>query len=177
MQKIILILSTILLFTSCKQDGKAIEFNKFVNIELGNLSKDNATMRADAVFMNHSQSSFNLKDVTIDFTIDGKDVGTIVVKKDKVILPNSEFTIPIKYDYATSSFLEPNHEPSGTYAVQLIGDLSYKNESGEEQPSAKIKYAMTYEYLTKKEVRIEKRETRKEERQKKREERKEKRNN
>ncbi|MFN8282051.1 MAG: hypothetical protein U0U67_02500 [Chitinophagales bacterium] len=174
MQKILLILFTVLLFTSCKNDDKSVEFNKFVNLDLGNLSKDHAIIRADAVFMNHSQTAFNFKDVTIDFSIDGKDVGTIVVKKDKVIQPNSEFTIPIKYEYATASFLEPDHEPSGTYAVQLIGDIHFKNDKDEEA-SAKIKYAVTYEYLTKKEIRIEKRETKKEERQKRREERKQKR--
>ena len=172
----ILILLSILLFSSCKHDENSIEFTKFANLDLGNLSKESATLRADAIFMNHSQNAFNLKDITIDFSIDGKDVGTIVVKKDKVIQPNSEFTIPIKYEYATNSFLEPNHEPSGTYAVQLLGDINFTNENKEEQ-AAKIKYAMTYEYLTKKEIRIEKRETKKEERQKRREERKAKRQN
>ena len=158
MQKTILILLSILLFSSCKHDENSIEFTKFANLDLGNLSKESATLRADAIFMNHSQNAFNLKDITIDFSIDGKDVGTIVVKKDKVIQPNSEFTIPIKYEYATNSFLEPNHEPSGTYAVQLLGDINFTNENKEEQ-AAKIKYAMTYEYLTKKEIRIEKRVT------------------
>ncbi|MBK8352934.1 MAG: hypothetical protein IPL21_15120 [Saprospirales bacterium] len=176
MQKTILILLSILLFSSCKHDENSIEFTKFANLDLGNLSKESATLRADAIFMNHSQNAFNLKDITIDFSIDGKDVGTIVVKKDKVIQPNSEFTIPIKHEYATNSFLEPNHEPSGTYAVQLLGDINFTNENKEEQ-AAKIKYAMTYEYLTKKEIRIEKRETKKEERQKRREERKAKRQN
>ena len=129
MQKTILILLSILLFSSCKHDENSIEFTKFANLDLGNLSKESATLRADAIFMNHSQSAFNLKDITIDFSIDGKDVGTIVVKKDKVIQPNSEFTIPIKYEYATNSFLEPNHEPSGTYAVQLLGDINFTNEN------------------------------------------------
>ena len=177
MRKTILILFSVLLTISCKHEEKAIEFSQFANLDLGNLSKDYATLRADAIFMNHSQKAFNLKDVTLDFSIDGKDVGTIVVKKDKVIQPNSEFTIPIKYEYSTKSFLEENHEPSRTYAVQLLGDINFTNENKEEQPSAKIKYASTYEYLTKKEIRIEKRESRKEERQKKREERKAKRQN
>lgn len=176
MQKIIILLLSVLIFTACESDKKTIEFKKMANLDLGNLSKENATIKATAVFMNLSDEEYNLKDMVLDFTIDGKDVGTIVTKTDKIIKPKSEFSIPVQYSYETSSFVEEGHEPSSNYAVQLLGDLTLKNSKGEEVTAA-VKYATTYEYLTKKEIRIEKRETKKEERQKRREERKAKRQN
>jgi hypothetical protein len=72
--------------------------------------------------------------------------------------------------------VEAGHDPSTTYAVQINGDLNVKDKDGNEIATS-LKYATTYEYQTKKEIREEKRDTRKEERQKRREERKEKRNN
>lgn len=166
MQKFIIILLSIFVLTSCKNDKKDIEFKKMANLDLGNLSKENATVRATAVFMNLSEEEYNLKDLVLDFTIDGKDVGTIVTKTDKIIKPKSEFSIPIQYSYETSSFLESGHEPASTYAVQLLGDLTLKNSKGDEITTA-VKYAMTYEYLTKKEIRLDKREERKKRREEK----------
>ncbi|HRH57897.1 MAG TPA: hypothetical protein PLS10_09600 [Chitinophagales bacterium] len=166
MQKIIILLLSVLIFTACESDKKTIEFKKMANLDLGNLSKGNATIKATAVFMNLSEEEYNLKDMVLDFTIDGKDVGTIVTKTDKIIKPKSEFSIPVQYSYETSSFVEEGHEPSSTYAVQLLGDLTLKNSKGEEVTAA-VKYATTYEYLTKKEIRLDKREERKKRRQEK----------
>ncbi|MFN8297224.1 MAG: hypothetical protein U0T69_13585 [Chitinophagales bacterium] len=166
MQKIIILLLSVLIFTACESDKKTIEFKKMANLDLGNLSKENATIKATAVFMNLSDEEYNLKDMVLDFTIDGKDVGTIVTKTDKVIKPKSEFSIPVQYSYETSSFVEEGHEPSSNYAVQLLGDLTLKNSKGDEV-TATVKYATTYEYLTKKEIRMDKREERKKRRQEK----------
>ncbi len=177
MQKIILILLSILLFSSCKHDKNPIEFKKMDNLDLGNISKETANLKATAIFFNNSKQSYLLKDVTLDFSIDGKDIGTIVVKNELIIQPNATFSIPIKYNYETNSFINPGHDPSLNYAVEFKGEIIYTNEKGKEANTADMHYATSYEYLTKKEIRIEKRETRKEERKKRREERKEKRQN
>ena len=176
MKKILLILIAALAFTSCKEDRKTIEFKKIANLDLGNVSKENATLHATAVFMNFSDQEFNLKDLVLDFTVDGKDIGTIVAKSDKMIKPNSEFSVPIKYTYETRSFVEEGHDPSSTYAIQLLGSLNTKDTKNEEL-ATNVKYASTYEYLTKKQIRLEKKESRKEERQRKRDERKNNKNN
>ncbi|MBP8192722.1 MAG: hypothetical protein KAX69_03885 [Chitinophagales bacterium] len=167
MQKIVIILLAVFMFTSCQEDKKDIEFKKIANLNLGNLSKENAKLQGTAVFMNLSDQEYDLKDMVLDFTIDGKDVGTVVTKITKKIQPNSEFSIPIQYSYETGAFLEAGHDPASTYAIQLLGDLTLKNSKGEEITTA-IKYATTYEYLTKKEIRQDK----KEERKKRREEKK-----
>ncbi len=172
MHKIIIVLLSVLLFTSCKNEKKDIEFKKIVNIDLGNLTKGNSTLRGTAVFMNLSDEEFNLKDLVLDFTIDGKDVGTVVTKMTKNIKPNSEFSIPFQYSYETNSFVAEGQDPASSYAIQLLGDLTTKNINAEEINTT-IKYATTYEYLTKKEIRIDKRE----ERKKRREERKSSKNN
>ena len=167
MQKLVIILLAVFAFTSCQEEKKDIEFKKIANLNLGNLSKENAKLQGTAVFMNLSDQEYDLKDMVLDFTIDGKDVGTVVTKITKKIQPNSEFSIPIQYSYETGSFLEAGHEPASTYAIQLLGDLTLKNTKGEEITTA-VKYATTYEYLTKKEIRQDK----KEERKKRREEKK-----
>jgi len=171
MKKILLLLFTTLTIFSCKQEKKSIEFNKLANLDLGNLSKENATIRGIAVFFNLSEESYILKDMVLDFTIDGKDAGTIVSKTGKSIQPRSEFSIRFQYTYSTASFVNEGHDPSSTYAVQLIGTITVKDKDGNliEKP---VKFAETYEYLTQKEKRKEAREERKEERRKRREERK-----
>lgn len=167
MQKLLIVLAAILAFTACKEDKKDIEFKKIANLDLGNISKDNAKLQATAVFMNLSDQEYNLKDLVLDFSIDGKDVGTVVTKMTKKIQPNSEFSVPIEYTYETKSFKVDGHDPANTYAVELLGDLTIKNTKDEEMKTA-VKYATTYEYLTKKEIRMEKREERKKRREEKR---------
>lgn len=176
MQKILIIILSVLTFTSCKTDKKSIEFKKITNIDLGNLTKENATMHATVVFMNNSNEEFNLKDVIIDLIIDGKDIGTIVTKNNKLIKANDEFSVPIKYTYDTNSFVAKDHEPSSKYELKLTGDLTVLNSKNEEITTS-INHSSTYEFQTKKEIREEKRDTKKEERQKRKEERKEKRKN
>lgn len=166
MQKLVIILLAVFAFTSCQEDKKDIEFKKIANLNLGNLSKENAKLQGTAVFMNLSDQEYDLKDMVLDFTIDGKDVGTVVTKITKKIQPNSEFSIPIQYSYETGAFVETGHDPASTYAVQLLGDLTLKNTKGEEITTA-VKYATTYEYLTKKEIRQDKREERKKRREEK----------
>jgi hypothetical protein len=171
LKKIIPILMLCALITSCTQEKASVEFKKIANFDLGNISKENATLRGTAVFMNLSEEKFTLKDLVLDFSIDGKDIGTIVSKNTKTIQPNSEFSIPVQYTYATKPFIEEGHDPATTYAVQLLGNITVKNADGEEI-SKPVKFALTYEYLTKKEQRIEEKESRKEERKKRREEKK-----
>ena len=166
MKNIIIVLFATLLFTACSEEKKDIEFKKMVNVHLGNLEKENAKLNATAIFMNLSDQEYDLKDMTLDFTIDGKDVGTVVTKISKKIKANSEFSIPIQYTYETSAIIEEGHDPSTTYAIQLLGNLTVKNTSGEEI-SAPVKFASTYEFLTKKEERIEQRKDKKEERKSK----------
>lgn len=171
MQKIIIILIGILALTACNEDKEAIEFKKMDNLDLGNLSKENAKLKANAVFVNQSDEVLDLKDMVLDFSVDGKDIGTVVTKITKKIQPNAEFTIPFQYTYETSTFLEAGHDPSGKYTVQFKGNLTLKNSKGEEIIT-EIKHAAPYEYLTKKEVREENREEKKKTREEKRKERK-----
>ena len=166
MRNLFILLFSALIIVSCNEDKQDIEFKKMVNLDLGNLSKENAKLTATAIFMNLSDQEFDLKDLVLDFTIDGKDVGTVVTKISKKIKPNSEFSIPVQYTYETNSFIEAEHDPATKYTVQLLGDLTLKNTKGEDVMTA-VKYATTYEYLTKKEERLEKREERKKKREEK----------
>lgn len=171
MQKIFFILLSAIVFTSCKNEEKSIEFKSIENLNLGNVAKENATLTATATFMNYTDKELNLKDLVLDFSVDGKDVGTVVTKKDIKIAPKAEFSVPIKYPYETSSFKVEGHEPATTYSVALSGDLTVLDANNEEIVSS-VKHTSTFEYHTKKEIREEKRESRKEERKQRREERK-----
>lgn len=167
MKRFLIVLFCMIVISACKTDKKGIEYKKIDNLDLGNLSKDNATLKATAVFMNLSDEEYNFKDLVLDLTVNGKDVGTIVTKISKKIAPVSEFSIPIQYSYETSSIIEKGNDPSATYAVQLSGDLTLKDKNGKEITTT-VKFTTTSTYQTKKEIRIEKREDRK----KRREERK-----
>ncbi|MCB0506749.1 MAG: hypothetical protein R2739_10500 [Chitinophagales bacterium] len=166
MKKIIYVSILCLFFVACQNDKKTVEFKKVVDVEMGNLSKESAKLSAIAVFMNISQDTFYVKDLVLDYTIDGKDVGTIVTKSNKTIYPNSEFNIPIKYIYETTSFKPEENTATSTFAVQLIGNLNIKNNKGETL-SIKVKHAQNYTYIDKKEIRKDKREERRLKRQEK----------
>ncbi len=157
---------SVLLFASCSHEKKSIEFKKMANIDLGNLSHETATLHGTAVFMNFSDQEYELKDMVLDFTIDGKDIGTVVTKTKKIIQPNSEFSVPINYTYETTSFIKEGDEPAKSYAVELLGDLTSKDAKGNELGTS-VKYATTYDNLTGKEKRIQKREERRERRRQK----------
>ena len=152
MKNTIFIILSIFLFTACKTDKNAIEFKKVTNIDLGNLSKENATMNATVVFMNNSDQEFKLKDIVIDLIVDGKDIGTIVTKSNKLIKANDEFSVPIKYTYNTNSFVARDHEPLGKYELKLTGDLTVLDGNNEEI-TISINHSSSYEYHTKKEIR------------------------
>lgn len=166
---------SLFLFVSCKQEQKSIEFVKITDVDLGNLSKNNATIRGIAVFQNHSKNECSIEEMILDFTIDGKSVGTIVSKSNRKINANTEFSVPFEYKYDTEKIVEPGTEPAKIYAVELLGKLNLKNADNLE--SIDVKYAESYEYKTAKEERIEKREERKESRKEKREQRKQERQN
>ncbi|HPA35685.1 MAG TPA: hypothetical protein PLA16_04920 [Chitinophagales bacterium] len=175
MKNLLLFCLAAVLLTACNQEPEKISFKKMGTFDLGNLSKENANLRATAVFANNSEEEFSFKNMLLDLSIDGKSAGTIVVKMDKKIKANAEFSIPIKYNYPTSTFVIEGHEPSGTYAVSVTGEMTVTKSDGNTF-TVPVEFSTNYEYLTKKEERVEKRETRKEEREKKREERREKRN-
>lgn len=153
------VLSASLLLLSCVHQG-GVEFNKVGSIELGNLKKEHAKLNAILLFNNISDESFTVKNVVLDLKIDGKDIGTILVKQPKTVRPNSEFSVPVSYVYATGTVLSPGEEPADVYLVQLSGDLTLKDAKGKEVTVA-VKYKEPYAYLTKKEERIEKRSERK----------------
>lgn len=175
MHKLMIFLLSVVTLTACQEDRKEVEFKRIDNLDLGNLSKDNAKLKGTAVFTNLTDNDLQLKDLILDFSIDGKDIGTIVEKSDKKVPAKSEFSVPFQYSYDTDAFKEAGHDPSAAYSVQLKGELTLLDAVNKEVKSA-VKYATSYEYKTKQEIRQDKREDRKERREERREERKEKRN-
>ncbi len=159
-----------LLFSSCSSN-KDVEFKSITNLDLGNLSKKSATIRGNLSFNNKMDEVLNLEDMILDLSIDGKDVGTIVIQANKIAEAKSEFTIPLSYTYETKLFIEEGHDPSSAYEVKISGELTAKNQKGEEI-KIPVDFSATIDYLSNKEKRVEKRESRKEARQERREERK-----
>lgn len=147
---------------SCNHEKKTIQFKKIANFDPGNISKNTATLNGVAVFMNLTDDTFHLKDLMLDLLIDGKNIGTVVMKSKKEILPRAEFSVPISYTYETKSFIEEGKDPAKSYGVELSGDLTVKNEN--EEMSIPVKFTTTFEFQTRKEKRIERREERREER-------------
>ena len=163
-KNLLFILACSLLLLSCTpQNG--VEFNKVASIELGNLKKEQTKLNAILLFNNISENSFVVKNIVLDLKIDGKDIGTILVKQPKEVRAHSEFSIPISYAYDTQPIINPGEEPADVYLVQLSGDLTLKDKNGEEF-TVGVSYKEPYAYLTKKEERIDKRKERKEAKQK-----------
>src|SRR4051812_7685179 len=119
-KNIFILLLAAVAISSCNHEKRTIEFKKMASVDLGNLAHESATLRGTAVFMNLSDQEYELKDMVLDFTIDGKDVGTVVTKLKKTIQPNSEFSVPISYTYETSSIIKEGDEPAKSYAVELL---------------------------------------------------------
>lgn len=163
-KNLLLVLACSLLLVSCVHQS-GIEFHKVGVIELGNLKKEQTKLTAILVFNNISDNSFVVKNIVLDLKIDGKDIGTILVKQPKEVRPHSEFSIPVSYAYDTQPIITPGEEPADVYLVQLSGDLTLKDKDGEEVTVA-VNYKEPYAYLTKKEERIEKRKERKAAKQK-----------
>jgi hypothetical protein len=159
MNKNFLLFFSLLAMLSCTHERKAIDFKKMANFDLGIITKKTATLHGVAVFTNLTDEELTVKDMVLDFTVDGKDIGTIVVKTKKIIQPKSEFSIPVEYTYDTRRFVEEGSQPADTYAVELLGDLVTKNQK-EKETSTAVKFATTYEYLTKREKRLERKQRR-----------------
>ncbi len=167
---------SIFMLNACKQEQHAIEFVKITDVDLGNLKKENATLNGIAVFRNNSKTAtFIMDDMVLNFSVDGKDIGTIVIKNKRKIDANTEFSVPFSYKYVSGKILDTGNEPAAIYAVQLLGKLNVTDGAKEE--SSDVKYAESYEYKTAKEERIEKREEKREARKERREQRKEERKN
>jgi hypothetical protein len=72
--------------------------------------------------MNYTDKELNLKDLVLDFTVDGKDVGTIVTKKDIVIAPkqNFLFQLNILTKHLLLKLKAMNHQQPIVYNYQVI---------------------------------------------------------
>jgi hypothetical protein len=155
-----------LLVYACKQEIK-IEFVKAVQTDMGNIKKESANFKTVLAFLNLAEEEFEVKDVILDFKIDGKEMGTILEEKARKVKAHSEFNIPVKYEYETKRILDPNAEPEHLYLIELSGKLTLRDKNGKEIV-VPVRHKESYEYKTNKEERIENRE----ERKKRREERK-----
>lgn len=176
MQKALILFLSLFSLYACQSDRNGVEFKRIDNFDMGNLSKENAKLKGVAVFTNLSEDNMTIKDMVLDFSVEGKDIGTIVVKSNNKVAAKSEFSIPFQYNYDTDAIKVDGHEPSSTYAVTLKGSLTLLNASKKEI-QADLKFSTSYEYLTKQEVRQQKRDDRIEKRKQRKEERRESRKN
>lgn len=160
----------LLIFTSCVNKS-GVEYSKVADVDLGNLKKDNAQFTSIVVFNNISEDSYVVKNLVLDLKIDGNDIGTILTKIPKGVRPHSEFSIDVDYLFETNKIIKAGEGPSDVYLVQLEGDLTLKDNDGQEI-TVPVKYKASYAYKTNKEERIEKRKERKEEKKKAKEEQK-----
>ncbi len=174
MQKIVFILSLLFTVSACQQDRNNVEFKRVDNLDMGNLSKGDAKLSGTLVFTNLSENDLSVKDIVMDYTVDGKDIGTVVVKSGKKITAKAEFSIPFQYNYNTGALKLQGHDPSAKYAIVLKGKITLLDATNKEV-TADIKYSESFEYHTKQEIRQQKRDDRKEQRQERREQRKERR--
>ncbi|MCB9032903.1 MAG: hypothetical protein H6553_03620 [Chitinophagales bacterium] len=124
-------ITILLIFSACKQET-AIEYKKTVDVKFSNLQKNNPKINGIMLFHNISENELTVKDLILTLRIDGKPIGTIKEKEYKAVKPNTEFSIPFKYNFEKNEIVAENQVPADVYLVELEGDLTMIAKDGKE---------------------------------------------
>jgi LEA14-like dessication related protein len=101
---IIVTVSFLFFLTSCgKMKGPV--FNKIENVKVGKLGLGASTITFDMQFFNPNNSRIRLKNAEGEAWLDSNFLGHFHVDTVVNILPNSNFTVPVKLDVDMKYFL------------------------------------------------------------------------
>ncbi|MCZ2394011.1 MAG: hypothetical protein LC105_09160 [Chitinophagales bacterium] len=132
-----LLIFTLLIFTaiSCKNSESGdIIYKDTYNVQLVGLNKKTGAIKIVVGFTNQfEKTDFKLKEMDVDISIGGIDMGTYFSKNTLTIKALSELKVPIEYGINNEKLQDNNGEYSSTFVVQLNGTAIFVNEQGEEQ--------------------------------------------
>lgn len=134
MQKIILLLTLLLVASSCKLWEKP-EFVRINKVDVIRADIQTIALKADAVFMNHNHVGGKLKTENIDVFIDDNLIAKVSAEEFKVP-SKDEFVIPLSVNVDTSKLIKSNNNGllgallnqflNKRITVRFKGDISYK---------------------------------------------------
>lgn len=99
MRKTILLLITVIGLSGCKFE-EPVAFRMIDDVKIISIKDGIANLSARAVFNNPNEIKGKLKSVNIKVDLDEKTLATITQSESLTIKPQSEFSIPIKIQFA-----------------------------------------------------------------------------
>ena len=80
---------------SCTTPKEPPVFKRVTNIKVSKVEGKKAFLNADAYFFNPNDVSMKLREVAVDVTIDGKNVGNINQSLKTEVPANADFKVPV----------------------------------------------------------------------------------
>lgn len=94
MKQLLLVLSIIIVVSSCKKPEEEPEFKYVQNIQVKKITGQEVLLNAEAVFYNPNDMRMKLREVDVDVFVDEKKVGKINQDVNMIIPAKADFTVP-----------------------------------------------------------------------------------
>lgn len=134
MRSFLLILLLGCIATACnRSDSEALVYRNVYSVNLNGLHKKTASLNALIAFESqYEKTSFKLKDIDVDISIDGIDIGTYFSREPLTLKAKSQIKIPLAYSFENSKIVDEAGSNS-SYIVVLKGTAKFTDEQGNEQ--------------------------------------------
>ncbi|MCO5230844.1 MAG: hypothetical protein M9958_06775 [Chitinophagales bacterium] len=148
MNKILIIILISFIAIACKRsESGEILYKDTYNIQLTGLSKKTGAIKALIGFNNQfEKTDFKLKEIDIDITIDGIDIGTYFSKNTLTIKALSDLKVPIEYELNNEKLQDDKGEYPSAFVVVLNGTAIFVNDQSQEQ-EVKFKHKESVNYV------------------------------
>lgn len=124
-----------LIVSACnRKDSEALVYKDVYSINLNGLHKKNAQLSALIAFESqYEKTNFKLKDIDVDISIDGIDIGTFYSKEPLSLKAKSQIKIPLTYSFENSKIEDEDGSSSTSYIVVLKGNASFTDDQGNQE--------------------------------------------
>lgn len=135
MRNIFYLLFLGLSLTACNQnDSESVSYKNVYSVNLNGINKKNAQLTASIAFGNQfEKTNFKLKEIDVDISIDGIDIGTYFSREPLTLKSKSEIKIPLLYSFESSKIQDDEGSTSSSYIVVLKGKAIFTDEQGNEE--------------------------------------------
>lgn len=130
-----MIMVAVLAITSCKNQSEGeVTFKSIYNLQLKGLNKKKGDLSALIVLSNsHSGTDYKVKEVNLDISVDGVDVGTYYSRNTLQVKAQSELKVPIEYAVDNQKLQNSKGEYPTVFVVRLTGGIVLTDAQGNEQ--------------------------------------------
>lgn len=114
------------------EDGE-LSYKSTYNLNIQGLNKKRGEINALIAFENkHASQDYKLKDINLDITVDGIDIGTYYSRQTLHIKAQSELKVPLVYGVDNTKLQNGDGTFSPSFIVQLQGAATFTNAQGED---------------------------------------------